>query len=277
MSYCLPVPLLRAAAPDLSAVTLRYRYVPGKTLRYRIHIDRDTSVTSGSSGRRVPLHMTMDLVTRQMVQKVRTVDGAATLVGAVEELHVFSNGKETEIPKSMTSQMKLPYSLVTLPDGKVLSLKMPPGIPLTSAGDWHKSLSSSVALPERPVKIGESWPGNAPVAGVPLTMTYTLTGFEAGSGTSRAIIQQKTQGIIAKTLTPDAGKSQGVTGTVTGNGTYVFDRVSGCLSRLANASQVAMTLTPTGATPNQETRILISSQITVILLDETALAASPTN
>ena len=237
--------MLLVTAPTKSVI-LRYKYVPGQTRRYKLHTSMDTVLLPALPGAQPALNMTIDMVIRQTVQKVRASDGAATSIGQIEEFHVFSNGRETALPYPSSAQMKRPYTTVSLPSGKVLSVQLsapPPG--LTDLYPGKKISGPTVTFPSHPVKIGDSWVGTAAAdTGTTVLLTNTLTGFDTTNGVLHAIIQQKTIGAIKRSMSPGTSEPAGLTGTVTGEGTLVFDVISGAISRLAAVSKVDMKIIP---------------------------------
>ena len=245
MLICPPASIILVAAP-MKSVTLRYKYVPGQTRRYRLHTRMDTILLQVGHQAQPALAVTIDLVIRQTVQNVRASDGAATSIGQVEEFHVFSNGKETSLPYPSSVQMKRPYTVVSLPSGKVLSVQLSAPLPGLSTLYPGKEFSGpSVTFPSHPVKVGDSWAGTTAAATGPiLRLTNTLTGFDTTNGVLHAIIQQKTIGAIKRPMSPGISEPAGLTGTVTGEGTLVFDVISGAISRLAVVSKVDMKITP---------------------------------
>ena len=247
MLICPPASIILVAAP-MKSVTLRYKYVPGQTRRYKLHTRMDTILLPGVSGAQPALAVTIDLIIRQTVQNVRASDGAATSIGQVEEFHVFSNGKETSLPYPSSVQMKRPYTVVSLPSGKVLSVQLSAPLPGLSTLYPGKEFSGpSVTFPSHPLKVGDSWAGTTAAATGPiLRLTNTLTGFDTTNGVLRAIIQQKTIGTLNKPILPGTSEPVGLTGTVTGEGTLVFDIESGAISRLAAVSKVDMKVMPVG-------------------------------
>ena len=240
-----PAFMLLVTAPTKSVI-LRYKYVPGQTRRYKLHTSMDTVLLPALPGAQPALNMTIDMVIRQTVQKVRASDGAATSIGQVEEFHAFSNGRETALPYPSSAQMKRPYTTVSLPSGKVLSVQLsapPPG--LTDLYPGKKISGPTVMFPSHPVKIGDSWVGTvAAETGTTVLLTNTLTGFDTTNGILHAIIQQKTIGAIKRSMSPGTGEPAGLTGTVTGEGTLVFDVISGAISRLATVSEVDIKIIP---------------------------------
>ena len=240
-----PASVLLVTAPTKSVI-LRYKYVPGQTRRYKLHTSMDTVLLPALPGAQPALNMTIEMVIRQTVQKVRASDGAGTSIGQIEEFHVFANGKETALPYPSSAQMKRPYTIVSLPSGKVLSVQLsapPPG--LTDLYLGKKISGPTVTFPSHPVKIGDSWVGTTAAAtGAILRLTNTLTGFDTTNGVLRAIIQQKTIGTLNKPIPPGTSEPASLTGTVTGEGTLVFDVISGSISRLAAVSKVDMKIIP---------------------------------
>ena len=272
--------VILVAAPTKSVI-LRYKYVPGQTRRYKLHTVMDTILLPAAPGSHLPLTVTIDMVIRQTVQKVRASDGAATSIGQVEEFHVFSNGKETALPYLSSAQMKWPYTVVSLPNGKVLSVQLsapPPGLADLYPGKEFNS--PTITFPSHPVKIGDSWIGTtAAPTGPSVLLTNTLTGFDTANGALSAIIQQKTVGTL---------KRANLTGTMTGEGTLIFDIGSGAISRLAAVSKVDLKMNPVTpkmdaapgnilnvADTSPQTTLEQKTQVTMTSLEDTQSKLAP--
>ncbi len=232
MSHCQYPAVFRAAVPAQS-ITLRYKYVPGQVRRYKLHTRMDTTLTPARPGSPPTSTVTQDMVFRQTVQKVRTSDGAATSLGQIEEYHVFSNGKETALQYPASAQMKKPYTVVSLPSGQVLSVDLS-----------GMSTQFTGAFPSHPLKVGESWKGAATVAlgAESGAVTNTFTGYDTTGGVRRAIIQQKMTRKLTKAAAEGTSSSQVMSGTVTGDGTLVFDLATGTISRLAHVTTLDLRL-----------------------------------
>ena len=221
-----------ATAPG-PAVTLKYKYVPGQVQRYKLHTSIDTTLAPARPGSPPTSNVTQDMVFKQTVLKVRVSDGAATSRGEIEEYHIFSNGKETGLPFPASAQMKKPYTVISLPNGKVLSIDdvgMPKGLIST--------------FPLHPLKVGESWSEAVTTAlgGESGLETNTFTGYDITGGGRRAIIQQKINRKITKAVAGGTGIPQVMAGTTTGDETLVFDLTTGTISRLASVTTLDLRL-----------------------------------
>lgn len=237
-----------------SAVTLRYKFTPGQTRRYKMAMTMNMTMLTGQSGAGVPMNMTMTMTTKQTVKSVRASDGAATVVAQVEDIETNAGGKEVALPAAQQAQMKKPFTTVMLPTGKVLSFQMPgfTNIPTTGMPgmDLSKGLmSSSVAFPDAPVKVGNSWPGtigSGIMAGMQMLMMSTLTGVETKGGAQLATVNQKITGKINMTLSKPMPMAFKMAGTVTGSGTQVFDTSAGAIvsQNMVNNTDMTMTFHP---------------------------------
>lgn len=260
------------AAP-VKSVTLRYKFAPGQMRRWKMHTSQSSTLLTGKSAAPMPLNMTTDMVVRQIVKTVRATDGAATSSGEIEDLHVFTNGKETPFPNNSFAQKKS-YTIIALPSGKVISFQMS-GTPEKEQS--NNFTGSNIVLPDRPLKIGDSWRGTAtaPQDGTQVTLINTLTGFDHSGGGFQAIIQQKMTGVMKKTITQGVVSPMDLNGKISGSGTYVFDMDAGTISRLACVSTVSMTLTPklspgatVGQQPPKAMKMEMQSQVTMTRIED---------
>ena len=234
------------SAPNAQSITLRYKFTPGQIHRFKFHIDMDGLMPSPAGGAGTPLQMTMQMTMRQTVKNVRASDGAATISSQIEDAHTVVNGKETALPQAQLDQMKKPSTMVMLPSGKILSFDMPAiggaGLPGT---DFSQGMfNSTAALPDGPVRVGDTWKGSAgmPVAGTKMTFTSTLNSLSQ-TKPSLATIGQQQAGVIDMTLSQGMPVAMKMTGTVKGSGTQVFDADAGALVSTTGTASTDMTMT----------------------------------
>ena len=231
-------------APAAQAVTLRYKFVPGQVHRYKFNIDMDGTMPSPMGGAGAPLQMTMRMTLKQTVKDIRASDGAATISSQIEDAHTSVNGKETALPQAQADQMKKPYVMVMLPTGRVLSVDMPAmggGLP---GMDFSKGMFTSMAaLPDGPVKVGDTWKGSGgmPTAGMQMTFTSTLNSLSQ-TGPTLATIAQQQAGVIDMALSQGMPVAMKMTGTITGSATQVFDADAGALVSSTGTANTDMTM-----------------------------------
>ena len=275
-----------AATPTAQAVTLRYKFVPGQVHQYRFSMDMDGLMPSPMGGAGTPLQMAMQMTMKQTVKDIRASDGAATISSQIEDAHTTINGKETALPQAQSDQMKKPYTMVMLPTGKVLSMDMPAlggtGLP---GMDFSKGMfSTTVTLPDGPVKVGDTWKGSGgmPTAGMQMTITCTLNSLSQTKPMLATISQQQV-GVIDMALSQGMPVAMKMTGKVTGSGTQVFDADAGALASMTGTANTDMTMTfgkPADGSPlppgmPSAMNVQMKTTITMKRLNDTAPAAAP--
>lgn len=278
-------PSVTSAPPDASAVTLRYKFTPGQTRRYKMTMTMNDTTLTGQSGADVPMNMVMTMTMKQTVKSVRPSDGAATIVAQLEGMEENFNGKAYHLPAAMQAKMKHPFTTVMLPTGKVLSLQIPltssAGIPGMPGGDFGNGYISSVTLPDTPVKVGDSWPGSvaSSMAGMQTLVSSTLAGLETKGDAQLATIDSKMSGKINNTSS-NKNMTVRMAGTFTGSGTQVFDATVGALvsgSMVDNADMTETFHPAAGQTaPSwmlKSVTVKMQRKIETTLLDDAASAA----
>ena len=258
-----PLPAFAQAAPPAQAVTIRYKFTPGQTQRYQMTMTMQGLVRTGQSGAGVPVNTSMRMIYRQTVQSVRPSDGAATLVGQIEETHLLSQGKEMQTSDAQKAQMSHTFTTQMLPTGKMLSADLSGLGPSNLPGlDMSKGLFSNVSfLPDGPVKVGDTWrgAGMASIAGMQMGYVATLTGLTQKNGATLASIAQRQTGRVNTTLRRGLPSPMTMVGRVSGTGTQVFDTTTGMPQSTEGTTSTALTMTfsktggkaPAAGTPRQ--------------------------
>ncbi len=232
-------------APAATSVTLRFKFVPGETRRYKTNMTMTGTMLTSQSGTGTPMNTVTDMIMRQTVKSVRPSDGAATLSMQIETIQTSMNGKPIAMPAAQAAKMDLPTTTVMLPTGKVLEVESPalpagglPGMDLGSA------MKAGVAFPDLPVKTGDQWNGTLTVGGMKTLYASTLAGIEMVSGRQLATINQTLSGDI--NITPTKNMPVAMTGKITGGGSQVFDTTAGALAsqKLEMNMDILMMFTP---------------------------------
>lgn len=183
----------------------------------------------------------METDVSETVQSVNPTDGSATLRVHMGHLTATMNGKPVPGMAAITDAYK-DDSLVTLaPNGKVLSMKMPP----SAAGKLPAGMDMSKfggiagnALPVGPVMVGDTWDNSADLApvfghlpgaaGMEMRMLSSLVGLDTGAQTVATIRQTYGGAINASTPIPD-GRTVPMTGHLGGSSLMKFDVTDGSI------------------------------------------------
>ncbi len=240
-------------APAAQAVPLHYKWVVGQVRRYKMTMTMTGTIPTGTSGTRIPMNMAMQMVMRQTVKSVQSGDGAATLVSQIESTRMAMNGKEMPMTAAQQAPMKKPMTTEMLPSGKIVSLQMPGlGAAVMPGMDIGKSLmGSTLAFPDGPVKVGDTWNGalGAGMMGMQMGMTSTLMGLETRNGAQVATIGQKITGDLSGMVNKAMPAGMGMSGKISGTGTLVFDTTAGALVSQSLQNAIDMTITASPGAP----------------------------
>ncbi len=287
-----PAPPAQAAppaAPSASpAVTLRYKFAVGQVHRYQYDAAMNMLMDTGQTEAGVPITMTMQIVVRQTVKSIRPADGAATLSTQIESLHLLRGGQEMPLPDAQMTKIKQPFTQVMLPTGKILSIDMPAlggaGGPGMNIGKGLMSdFLSAAALPEGPVKVGDTWNGTSTpaAAGIDGASTSTLAGVDQKNGATVATIHNKQAGTINSPMTEAVPGGMKMSGQKAGASDQVFDVTTGTLQAAQGASTTDMLMTlgqASGATqPGMPSamKMQLQTKFQVQRLSDTAPVAPP--
>ena len=235
------------SAPASVPVTLRYKFAAGQVHRYEYDMDMNTLMQTGQTGAGIPIEMTIKMVLHQTVKSIRPADGAATVETQIESMHLLRGDQEMPLPEDAQAKLKQPLTQVMLPTGKILSVDAPGMSGMGAPGmDFSNSMfSTTVLLPDGPVKVGDNWKGTVALAaaGAQTAITATLTGTDEKNGATLATIQQTQTGTIDKTLTEGVPAAMTMQGQVTGKATQVFDTTAGAIQSATGTSATDMTMT----------------------------------
>jgi len=153
-----------AAETNSEQYTLRYKFHPGQTLRWKV-VDRKKIETASSGSTQVTETVTSSV----KVWRVKDVspDGTATFENSVESVDMWQklsgcqevryNSQTDEEPppgfNQVVDSIGVPLSTITIaPTGKVLRRKRNPAV--TSAENPGQV---TIPLPEEPVAVGDTW------------------------------------------------------------------------------------------------------------------------
>ena len=250
-----PVPTPDAPNPPTpaapSGVTLRYKFTPGQTLRYRVTMDAAGKVTM-ASGTGMPIKQHLVMTLHQTVKSVRASDGAATLATQVDTLTLNVNGRDIQLPAQAQDKFKQVITTTMTPAGKIVDFKAPTGAaPIPGMNFNPMDFQNLRALPDGTVDKGATWNSKyaAPMGLLTASAKYTLDDLSGDNST--ATIGQKLWAEI-KSPKPKAGTPAGgkVAGLITGTGKEEFDVDAGAVNSQTNALTLKMTITPpTSARP----------------------------
>lgn len=254
-----PVPASPALASAAQPLTLRLKFTPGQTLYYSMTTDTNGTMLTGQSGAGMPIQIHMQMLMHQTVKEVRASDGAATIDVGIDTMSMGMSGQTLPIPPEKMAQMKTIGTMVILPTGKTVSFT--PSSALSTSGPMpgmdlsHTNAMGSMGqFPDAPVKIGDTWKSAiaAGMMGMQVASAFSLTSLDAADGKTVAIIHQTTNGTFGGPGADGAAAPGPVgmkmSGTVKGTGTLRFDVDAGTVLGQTSQADVAMTMTPPGAT-----------------------------
>ncbi len=226
----LPPPVVVTAAPAASGATLRFKFVPGETRRYKMNMTMTGTILTGQSGAGIPMNTIMEMVMRQTVKSVRPSDGAATMSTQIETVEMSMSGKAIAMPEAQIAKMKQPTTTLMLPTGKILSVDAA-ALPASAISgiDPSSAMKASLAFPDLPVKVGDHWNGSLNLGGVNVLYASSLAGINTEGGADQATINQTLSGDINMTVTKNMPVTMKMTGKLTGGGSQVFDNTAGAL------------------------------------------------
>ena len=254
-----PVPASPALASAAQPLTLRLKFTPGQTLYYSMTTDTNGTMLTGQSGAGMPIQIHMQMLMHQTVKEVRASDGAATIDVGIDTMSMGMSGQTMPIPSEKMAQMKTIGTMVILPTGKTVSFT--PSSALSTSGPMpgmdlsHTNAMGSMGqFPDAPVKIGDTWKSAiaAGMMGMQVASAFSLTSLDTADGKTVAIIHQTTNGTFggpgADGATAPGPVGMKMSGTVKGTGTLRFDVDAGTVLGQTSQADVAMTMTPPGAT-----------------------------
>lgn len=146
-------------------VTLRFRFVPKQQLTYEHRVEGEMAMSMQVMGQEVPFTLIMKGQTTD-VQRVEEVDkeGVATIVITTQgRLNMEAVGLPATA--DLPSEQEIPPTQTRLrmdPRGKVLEAKLerrttPQRSPVPLSDFQFREIPSRLLLPEKPVRVGDSW------------------------------------------------------------------------------------------------------------------------
>ena len=215
----------RAQAPD-AAITLRYKWTPGQTLRYTLLRDpyfADPARAIETADPRTPERPPL---AKRLTERVLSVssDGSATLRVSVGPEPGFEDG--TRPLPSVT--------LTVAADGRVMSPPLP-------AGAGPDLLRAFFRLPNGPASTGASWPGTSARGRQPAATEMTLTGFSGVKGVQAVLVQTLPPAQVQST-SPDHDGTLLQTTRTAGADRIVFDVAAGSVVRQTSTLTVTVSL-----------------------------------
>lgn len=277
-------PPVGLTVPAPSFVTLRLKFVPGASRRYKTNMTMTGTMLTSQAAVSIPMNTVTDMIMRQTVKSVRPSDGAATISTQIEAMQMSMNGKPIVMPAAQAAKMNLPTTTVMLPTGKVLEFESPAlpagGLP---GMDFGSAMKASVAFPDLPVKTGDQWNGILTAGGMKMLYASTLAGLQTVAGTEMATINQTLSGDMNMTVTKNMPVAMNMTGKITGGGSQVFDTAAGALAsqKLEMNMDFLMTFTPpagearpAGMPPSM--KMMMKEIVTTERIDDAAPGIAPT-
>lgn len=192
-------------APDAKTATLRFKWTPGQTLRYKLLLDTKGQLSMGQGRPAFPMNQHMEMVMHQNVKDVNATTGAATIDTGLDSMTMTMNGAERPLPADQLAKMKNLATMVMTPTGKVLSTKMngqtPGGGMMPGMNMTQNNMLGSGSLgqlPDKAVGIGDTWK-SALVAGMPglqFASDFIVKGLTTTPDKTTVGIDQTTNGTI---------------------------------------------------------------------------------
>ena len=279
-----PVTPATPTAGAAQPVTLRLKFTPGQTLYYTLTADTAGTLLTGQSGAGMPINTHAQMLMRQTVKDVRAADGAATIDTGIESMTITMNGQALPLPPEKLAQMKSVGTLVILPTGKTVSFTpnpalggraAMPGMDMSHAG----AIGSLGQFPDAPVKPGDVWKTGVQMGmlGMQAAANLTLTGVDTSGGRTVAVIAQKTDGALNTASAGAAAPgSLKMTGRVSGTGTLRFDVGAGAVESQTGVADIAMNMTPPGATAPMKMQMKVTSTLARAQAPAAPVAPAPT-
>jgi hypothetical protein len=244
------------------AFDLAYKFTPGETARIRIY--QHTTGTRTLTGSSAPTSIDVELTTviRLKCAQVQP-DGTAEISIETESSVLSIGGKRADAPQDPE-----PRTLRVAPSGKVVE----PGEPKTAQPGARRSMLDFssvesivllVLLPDRPVRIGDSWSAEIPLRSAPdskLLLDFRLEDVRRVTGVETAVINLG----LSTPINPDAPADSTTThGTQEGSAELFFAVDKGALlTASGSVRSVLTTYLPSprlpGADPNSQPRYNVS-------------------
>jgi hypothetical protein len=263
-----------------NSVTLRYKYIQGQTLHYKIATDTNGTMSmGGASDTSMPLKQHMDMVMTKAVKSVDATTGAGTLSAGLDSMAMTMNGQPISLPDAQLAKIKNLGTFVISPLGKVISMHLatavPSGMPMSGTGDMQ-----SIVFPDHAIKVGDTWKNEAGtgMAGIKIMATSTLTGIDVVNGQTVAKVHTIMQGVINSMGAGGAPKGMKMAGNLIGVNDTQFDVNNGNALSQAGSADIKMTMTmpspaakgkiakkKTAAQPNQmHMKMHVTSDIQIV-------------
>jgi hypothetical protein len=236
------------------------KFTPGVVVRYKMISDMDMTMTMSGKGSAPgaipPMHEHMESDIDQTVQSVDAADGSATILEHITHMTGTMNGQPIPGMDALTNAYKGGLTIKMGPDGRMLSIQVPPSAAgsMPAGMDLSKLGGLSVTtLPPGPVRVGDTWKGDADLSavlaqmpgapGLKMTVLSSLMGLDSGARTVASIGQTYSGAIDTSTPAGDAGDLHMV-GKLDGISTMKFDVAGGTIDSQDGTMTMGMTMTP---------------------------------
>lgn len=233
-----------------NGITLRYKFTPGELLRYNLKMVMNMNMAIAGQTKSMP-------VTTTAIYRMRTVkvlpNGDAEIRAAVESMKSDMNG--SELPLNASSLPVISY--IMSPRGDMKSFKME-GDGFGAAGNPFSKMTDlqgmSPTLPEKAIKVGDSWQQDVPFPDMGSSSPITMTGkvknqFLLTSASAKvASIQQYQSGDFQmKMKTGNAGGNAASAGNMDMKGNLCFSIEKGHLVSCTTSGKTHVDTMVTGA------------------------------
>ncbi|MBI3947698.1 MAG: hypothetical protein HY321_17390 [Armatimonadetes bacterium] len=267
-----PLPPPPAAPPDppppaARALLLRCRFREGEERTYHLKLAGKGAAAMAEGGLSLPLTFKMEASIAEKVARVYEcgdADVATTMTTEEALLNGTPLSSGVSFPGTVTGPLRVTARVS--PSGQVVEAKSAAGVgsPGGVAGPSAAltALGRGLALPERPVKVGESWRAPAPTeAGGEFQATTTLIAIEEAKGRTVARLKHVFAGPVPAQALGSSGAAGGsVTGRQAGDLVLRFDVDAGRI--LGATGTVDMATGPAAGGAGWDVRLLLEIRLT---------------
>ena len=258
--------ILAGCAAKTSNVNMLGDPETGLNLTYRIPADQALTYLSTSDSTEVSevmgqtIEVLSDGSSKYGFLTVGETDGNLRLEVTIEGMSMDISSPQGSITPDMTDLIGKSFEMTLSPLGKELDASEAAKLEYELMSGQTRNLQSGFQtifpdLPDRPVKIGDSWPSYSSIeeksdtnaVNIEMEMENTLVGFETVDGLECAKIESKITGTVTGEGTQQ-GMNLTTTGDLEGTDTWYFAYSEGYLVKIVSEVEVDASVEVSGAT-----------------------------
>lgn len=268
----------QTAAPGDAPLTINLKLVAGMVRGFKINVDQKGTMTLPGSGQNMPLNTGMTAYAKLFVDK-QNPDGTWSARYRIGGIKMLMNGTPINMPNGSLS---ITLKGIIAKNGSFTPTEMPEGaggamgMGMSPGQTMNNVLGNLMTLPDKPVRIGESWNTVVPLPfdtahKSMLNVDSKVIGVDHLNGDEFVRIQHDTSGPLNLTITTPA--TMNITGTIKGSGISKVSMNSG--TPVDDRSSQHLTLAINGTNPsgngepmNISMEMDVDSHIEAVVLDK---------